>query len=111
MWHVVPLRGNDREMRKCTTAVTRQGLVNSNRGNVFSVLFVPRCYKQDELVGELVSMMDYCCSSVVVSCCCFKLIAEARDSSETQRKGNVRRWKPLPSNGSEDVTVNTSVYV
>jgi hypothetical protein len=28
-----------------------------------------------------------------------KLIAEVGDSSETQRKGNVRRWKPLPSNG------------
>jgi hypothetical protein len=27
-----------------------------------------------------------------------KLVAEATDSSETQRKGNVRRWKPLPSN-------------
>jgi hypothetical protein len=26
-------------------------------------------------------------------------------------KGNVRRWKPLPSNGSEDVTVDTSVCV
>jgi hypothetical protein len=27
-----------------------------------------------------------------------KLVAEAGDSSGTQRKGNVRRWKPLPSN-------------
>jgi hypothetical protein len=28
-----------------------------------------------------------------------KLVAEAGDSSGTQRKGNVCRWKPLPSNG------------
>jgi hypothetical protein len=44
-----------------------------------------------------------------VSCCCEKLVAETGDSSGTQRKGNVCRWKPLPSNGSEDVTVDTSV--
>jgi hypothetical protein len=46
-----------------------------------------------------------------VSCCCEKLVVEAGDSSRIRRKGNVRRWKPLPSNGSEDVTVNTSVGV
>jgi hypothetical protein len=46
-----------------------------------------------------------------VSCCCEKLVAEAGDSVGTQRKGNVRHWKPLPSNGSEDVTVDTSVCV
>jgi hypothetical protein len=28
-----------------------------------------------------------------------KLVAEAGDCSGTQRKGNVRRWRPLPSNG------------
>jgi hypothetical protein len=28
-----------------------------------------------------------------------KLVAEAGDSSETQRKGNVCRWKPPTSNG------------
>jgi hypothetical protein len=27
-----------------------------------------------------------------------KLVAEVGDSSGTQRKGNVRQWKPLPSN-------------
>jgi hypothetical protein len=26
-------------------------------------------------------------------------VAEAEDSSGTQSKGNVRHWKPLPSNG------------
>jgi hypothetical protein len=26
-------------------------------------------------------------------------VAEAEDTSETQGKGNLRRWKPLPSNG------------
>jgi hypothetical protein len=39
------------------------------------------------------------------------LVAEAGDSSGTQMRGNVRRWKPLPSIGSEDVTVDTSVCV
>jgi hypothetical protein len=28
-----------------------------------------------------------------------KLVAEAGDSSGTQRKGSVRNWKPLPING------------
>jgi hypothetical protein len=46
-----------------------------------------------------------------VSCCREKLVAEAGDSSGTQRKGSVLRWKPLPSNGSEDVTMDTSVCV
>jgi hypothetical protein len=63
-----------------------------------------------ELVGELVSELEDCCSSVL-SCCCEKLAVEAVDSSGTQRKGNVRRWKPLPYNDSEDVTVGTGVCV
>jgi hypothetical protein len=46
-----------------------------------------------------------------VSCCCENLVAEAGDSSRTQRKGNIRYWKPLPSNGSEDVTMDTSIFV
>jgi hypothetical protein len=45
-----------------------------------------------------------------VSCCCEKLVAEAGDNSVTQ-KGNFRRWKPLTSNGREDVTVDTNVCV
>jgi hypothetical protein len=40
---------------------------------------------------------------------CEKLVAQAGDSSGTQRKEHVRRWKPLTSNGSEGVTVDTSV--
>jgi hypothetical protein len=36
-------------------------------------------------------------------------VAEAGDSSGTQRKGKVHCWKPLPSNDNEDVTVDTSV--
>jgi hypothetical protein len=28
-----------------------------------------------------------------------ELVAEAGEISETERKENVRRWKPLPSNG------------
>jgi hypothetical protein len=33
------------------------------------------------------------------------------DSSEIQGKENVRRWKPLPRNGSENVIVGTIVCV
>jgi hypothetical protein len=48
--------------------------------------------------GELVGEIEDCCGSVVVSCCSEKLAAEAGYNSGTQRKGNVRRWKPLPEN-------------
>jgi hypothetical protein len=46
-----------------------------------------------------------------VSCCCEELVVEAGDGSGTQRKENVCCWQPLPSNGNEDVTVDTSVCV
>jgi hypothetical protein len=39
--------GSDRETNNYTTAVTWQQPVNINRGKVFSVRSVPRCYKQD----------------------------------------------------------------
>jgi hypothetical protein len=42
-----------------------------------------------------VNEIDDCWGSVIVSYCFGKLIPEAGDSSVTQRKGNVRRWKPL----------------
>jgi hypothetical protein len=42
---------------------------------------------------------------------CEELVAEPGDSSGIQGKGNVRRWKPLPNNGSEDVIVNTNACV
>jgi hypothetical protein len=48
----------------------------------FSVLSVPGLYNE----GDAVMRSE-------------KLVAEAGDSSGTQRKGNVRRWKPLQSNG------------
>lgn len=54
MRHVYPLLGNDREIRNYTRAVTRPWSVNSNRGIVFYVLPVLRCYKQDK-VGVTVS--------------------------------------------------------
>jgi hypothetical protein len=45
LWHVDPLLGNDREISSCTTTVSRQRTVNSHRGTVFSVRFVPRYCK------------------------------------------------------------------
>jgi hypothetical protein len=41
--------------------------------------------------------LDNWLDSVVVSCYCEKLVAEVGNSAGTQRKGNVRRWKPLRS--------------
>jgi hypothetical protein len=46
---------------------------------------------------------------VLESCCCEKLVAEASDSSGAHRKGNVCRWKLLPSSDSEDMTMDTCV--
>jgi hypothetical protein len=51
---------------------------------------------QDKL-GVAVSY-DNRWGSVVVSCCCEMMLAETRDSSGTERKGNDRSWKPLSSN-------------
>jgi hypothetical protein len=64
-----------------------------------------------ECVVWRISELERCCGSVVVSCCCEKLISEVGDHSRTQRKGNVRRWKPLPNNGSGDMTVDTTLCV
>jgi hypothetical protein len=49
MWHVDPLLSKGREVSKCSTAVNRQRPVNSNRGTVFNVRSVPRCYNPNKL--------------------------------------------------------------
>jgi hypothetical protein len=90
--------------------------LHCKRGTVFSERSLLRCYKQSQLavavsgVSGLVSYSDNHWGSVV-SCCCEKLVAEARDSLGTQRNKNVCHWKLLPSNGSENVTVDTKVCV
>jgi hypothetical protein len=66
---------------------------------------VPRFYKQ----GELAVGVSEWVRELLRFSCCEKLVVEAGDSSEAQRKGNVRRWKPLTNNDSEDVIVDTSV--
>jgi hypothetical protein len=38
LWNVDPLPGNDQEISNRTTAVTRQWIVSSNRGQVFSAV-------------------------------------------------------------------------
>jgi hypothetical protein len=52
LWHVDLLLGNDREINKYTTAVTRQRHVNSNRGAVFSTWCCRDKLELTELVGE-----------------------------------------------------------
>jgi hypothetical protein len=54
LWHVDALLGNDRKISNYITAVTRQRPVNNNRGTVFSLRSMPRCYKQDKLGVELI---------------------------------------------------------
>jgi hypothetical protein len=39
------------------------------------------------------------------------MATEAGESSGTQSEGNVHRWNPLPSNGSEDTSVCVCVIV
>jgi hypothetical protein len=65
----------------------------------------------EELVGDLVSQLEICCCSVVVRCCCEKLVADVGDNLGNQRMGKVRRGNPLPSNSSEDVSVDSRVCV
>jgi hypothetical protein len=55
-----PLLGNDRKISKTTTSVTHKHVFtatigNSNKGTVFSVRSVPRCYKQDSWSNELLA--------------------------------------------------------
>jgi hypothetical protein len=38
-----------------------------------------------------------------------KLVAEAEDTSGTQRKGNISGWMALQSNSSENVTADINV--
>jgi hypothetical protein len=57
----------------------------------FSLRSVPTYYKQDKfgviwMVGELVGWLEDVCCSVFVGCCCEKLVAEARNSSENQQR-------------------------
>jgi hypothetical protein len=44
-----------------------------------------------------------------VSCCCEKLVAEAGDSSGTQKKGMSAVESRYRATASEDVTVDTSM--
>jgi hypothetical protein len=57
------------------------------------------------------SESDNSWGSAIMSCCCEKLVAEARDSLGTQKKGNIYHWKLLPNNSSEDMIVDTCVSV
>jgi hypothetical protein len=57
------------------------------------------------------SESDDCWGSGVMSCCSYKLVAEAMDSSGTQRKGNVHHWSLYQATASEDMIVATSVHV
>jgi hypothetical protein len=68
--------------------------LHCNIGTVFSTRSTPRSYKHDksgavgeELTGELLSQLKDFCDAAVVSWCCEKFVAEARNISGTQRNG------------------------
>jgi hypothetical protein len=46
LWHVDSLLGSYCEIGDCTAAVARQWSENNDRGMLFYVRSVPRCYKQ-----------------------------------------------------------------
>jgi hypothetical protein len=74
---------------------------------------MPRLYNEDQLHYERYER-ESTGRQTVESCSCEKLrsfVAEARDSLETQRKGNVCCWKLLPSSTVKNVTENISLYV
>jgi hypothetical protein len=73
----------------------------------FSTQSVPRCYNQNQSAVAVTELLRFSLCELLL----LELVDEAGDSSGTQRKGKVRRWKPLPSYGSEGVTVDTSVCV
>jgi hypothetical protein len=54
LWHVDPLLVGDSEISHCTAAVARQRSTSNNKGKVFYVRSVSRCYKQDNWSNELV---------------------------------------------------------
>jgi hypothetical protein len=58
-----------------------------------------------ESVGESVSQLDNRRGSVIVSCYCEELVAEAGDSSGSQRKGKVRLVSLYQATASEDCNI------
>jgi hypothetical protein len=50
-----------------------------------------------------------CSNSVIVSCCCEKLVAEARDRLGTQSKRSVAVGSRYQTMASEDTIVDTRV--
>jgi hypothetical protein len=111
LWYVDLLLGNDRETND-TMAVVRQQPARKNGSTVGSGVFcVVRSeaiwldrpssvqlvsavqlstVEWSELIGE---QLEDCCSSVVVSCCCEKLVTEARGYFGNPEEGERRPLK------------------
>jgi hypothetical protein len=73
--------------------------LHCSREIVFSVRSMPRCYKQGKLgiaVNWLVSQSVRELLRLSRELLLLELVAEAGNSSGTQRKGSVRCWKLLP---------------
>jgi hypothetical protein len=72
------------------------------------ISLVLRFISFSEQFTDCPSWMEDCCGTVVVSCCCEKLVADYGTVREPRRE-NLRCWEPLPSNSSKDVTADTGV--
>jgi hypothetical protein len=105
--HYRPILSSERvpNMKKHNCQTEKKNLVMSCRWEPNSETDWPT----DRLTGgrnltsasvQSVSGLSWLSQSRVLSSCCWEsLVDEAKFSSGTQRKGNIRRWKPLPSNG------------
>jgi hypothetical protein len=101
VWNVELMRisrvENEARCSLSSSAVYNKTRENATMEEMFSVWSVPGIYKEDKL-----------CQLLFESCReKWAAVAKAGSSSGTQRKGNIRRWKQLPSNVAED----TSLYM
>jgi hypothetical protein len=74
---------------------------------VFSVWSVPRLSNEDQLELSVSQSREGLCNQMRIE----KLVAEAMSISRTRKKGNVRCWKPLPSNAVNTMTENIILCV
>jgi hypothetical protein len=106
LWHVDQLLGNGQEISNYTTSVTRQRLVKSNKGKVFSLRSVPRSYRKDKLEVAIRELLRF-------SRCELLLLQAGSWGMGTVRelrtKGTSAIGNCYQATASEEVTVNSSV--
>jgi hypothetical protein len=58
-----------------------------------------------------VSELEDCCGSVLVSCCCYRLVAGSRTVREPRVRGTSAVGSRYRATASNDVTVDTTLHV